>query len=89
METLFHAINFDDIKTQKEALFEEALTSRGYKNILALFNCKQPLSSVGQFFNIKNNDYADFILRHINGERREKIASILKGYMPVEIPFNP
>lgn len=84
---LFNGIDFATIKKQKEEAFNDALTTRNYGGILSQFNCKSVASSVGHFFGIRNEEYMDFVLRQISGQNQERIITALKGYMPIEIPF--
>ena len=87
LQELYDAISYDDIKAQVDIMFNEALTTKDYKKILALFNSKSLKNSVGHFFGLNNNDYCDFIIRHLNGEKNEEIKKALEPYLPDEIPL--
>lgn len=87
LQELYDTISYDDIKVQVEQRFNEALVTKNYKNILALFNRKSLKDSVGNFFGLNNNDYCDFIIRHLHGEKAEEIKEAIKLYLPDEIPF--
>ena len=87
LQELYAAILYDDIKAPIDNKFNEALTIRDYKKILALFNRKSLKDSVGHFFGLNNNDYCDFIIRHLNGEKYEEIKKAIEPYLPEGIPL--
>lgn len=81
----YNGIIFEDIKTSKESLFNEALDSNNYAQILKIFNYKSMPKSIGHFWGINDKEYLDFIIRHLNGAQSENIKTAISGYLPVEI----
>jgi len=80
-------ISYDAIKTEQEQKFKEALESTDYKRILAVFNRKELVKSVGHFFGIVNQDYCDYIIRQLHSNNAKTIINAIKPYLPPEIPI--
>lgn len=75
-------ISFDDIKMKVSKEFEEALKNKNYSSILRLFNEKGLSKSIGNFFNINNNDYCDLIIRLLYSNQSGSIIEGMKKYLP-------
>lgn len=89
-KTLDEGLNeivYDDIKKETQNRFEEVLNKSDYSDVLEVFNCKSLSTSIGQFFDIDNKKYREFILRHMENENKFKIINALKEYLPNEIPI--
>jgi ABC-type cobalamin/Fe3+-siderophores transport system ATPase subunit len=79
-------ISYDQIKHEQEEKFKGILVSKGYKEILAVFNRKDLMKSIGHFFQKNDKDYGDFIIRHLQGDRARQIKDAIIPYLPNEIP---
>jgi len=82
---LYDAINFAEIKTSKESIFREDYTSNDYATVLKIFNYKTLSKSIGHFWNLKDDDYCDFVIRQLNGSKAEEIKASICEYLPTEI----
>lgn len=82
---IYNSIVFEDVKASKEGLFNEALTSNDYAEILKVFNYKTMSKSIGHFFGLKDNEFHNFIIRQLNGERADEIKTAIMSYLPIEI----
>ncbi len=82
----YSSILFDEIKVAKEALFNEAFVSEDHAKILKVFNYKTLSRSIGHFWDLKDSEYCDFIIRQLNGSRAEEIMASIISYLPEEIP---
>lgn len=78
-------IVYEDIKKEIENKFKEVIEKNDYMGVLKIFNCKSLSTSIGHFFDISDNKYREFILRHMENENRSKIINALKEYLPNEI----
>lgn len=67
-------------------MFQNALSSKDYRNILKIFNEKSIIKSVGHFFGLSNDEYCEFIIRHLHTENEEDIMNAISAYIPCEIP---
>lgn len=85
LEDTYSSIVFEDIKVAKESLFNAALNSNDYAQVLKIFNYKTMSKSVGHFFGLKDEEYHDFIIRQLNGIRADEIKAAIIGYLPTEI----
>lgn len=88
IEDLTNSISYDEIKKEQEKKFDSVLKSGEYINVLKVFNCKELSSSIGQYFELPNKSYKDFIIRQITGEKSKEIIDAIKPYLPKEIPIN-
>jgi ABC-type cobalamin/Fe3+-siderophores transport system ATPase subunit len=79
-------IFYDQIKHEQEERFMEILASKDYKKVLAVFNRKDLMKSIGHFFQKNNKDYGDFIIRHLQGDSARQIKDAIIPYLPNEIP---
>jgi ABC-type lipoprotein export system ATPase subunit len=86
LDDLPAALEFDNVKKKISAKFDDILASRDYKNVLAIFNEKGLAKSIGHFFQIKDKDYCELVVRLCKREKSQKIISALLQYLPHEIP---
>lgn len=84
-EDTYSSIVFEKVKAEKESLFNEALHSNDYAQVLKIFNYKTMSKSVGHFLDLQDEKYHDFIIRQLNGDYAEEIKSAIIGYLPTEI----
>lgn len=84
---VYHSIEFEDVKANQEKTFNEAFASNDYARVLAVFNHKSMSKSVGHFFDIKDSEYCDFIIRQLSGSRDNDLKTSFVGYLPPEIPL--
>lgn len=75
-------ISFEDIKGNIEEKFKKALNEKEYFSILRLFNEKGLSKSIGTYFNIKNEDYCDLIIRLLKSNQSNEIIGGIKKYLP-------
>lgn len=86
LDSLYKNISYDEIKKEKESIFNNAFMKKSYKAILSVFNCKSLSTSTGHFFELDNKGYCDFVIRQLNGDKSKKIIEAIRPYLPKEIP---
>ena len=86
LDNILANIDFEKIKKEQEKIFNDAL-AEGYASVLKVFNEKGIVKSVGHFFGIENKNFCQLVLGLLNGEKREAIISVIKPYLPMEIPL--
>ncbi len=82
---VYSGIVFEDVKASKESIFNESLASNDYAKVLEIFNYKTISKSVGHFFDLKDSEYCDFIIRQLSGSRANELISSIVMYLPPEI----
>lgn len=82
---VYCGIVFEDVKASKKRIFNETLASDDYTKVLEVFNYKTMSKSIGHFFDIKDSEYCDFVIRQLNGNRAEEIKASIVRYLPPEI----
>lgn len=82
---VYGGIVFEDVKESKDSIFNESLTSNDYSKVLAVFNYKSMSKSVGHFFDLKDSEYCDFIIRQLSGSRANELKTSIAVYLPPEI----
>ena len=82
---IYGGIIFEEVKANKESIFNEPLASSDYAKVLAVFNYKSLSKSVGHFFDLKDSEYCDFVIRQLNSSRAEEIKASIVGDLPPEI----
>ena len=87
LSNAFQSIDYEEIKKAKHQIFEKALISRNYEEILRIFNQKSLSNTIGQYFDLPSKKYCSYVLRQLNSDKREALIESLKKYMPIEIPF--
>jgi ABC-type cobalamin/Fe3+-siderophores transport system ATPase subunit len=85
---LSNEIDFDKIRMNQEQLFNEILSNKDYMQVLSVFNRKDVVKYIGSYFGLKNNEYCELIIRHLQGEKTRDIISLIKPYLPTEIPID-
>ncbi len=88
LKSAFNDILNDKIKTKYMEKFSQILVLKIYKDVLKTFNCKSLSTSIGNFFNLDNKMYRDFILRQIKGKRSNEIINAIIPYLPKDIPLD-
>lgn len=79
----YKSINYDEIKEDIEEKFNGA---HEYKEVLKVFNCKKLSNEPEKVFGIEN--YYDFIIGQLNGDKATEIVDAIRGYLPFEIKLN-
>lgn len=82
LATLYSSISYLDIKTEKEEVYKDEIE---YKEVLTIFNEKSLSTSIGQFYDLANNKYCDFVLKQFSTKYSSKIKSAIIPYLPDEI----
>lgn len=82
---VYGGIVFEDVKASKENIFNGLLASNDYAKVLEVFNYKTMSKSIGHFFDLKDSEYCDFIIRQLSGSRTEEIKTSIVRYLPPEI----
>ena len=80
------AIDFDDIRNQKEPEFRTALNNRDYKTVLKVFNEKGIASSIGDKLGVDKREYQRKVINLLRSDCHDEIVGALIGYLPNEIP---
>jgi ABC-type cobalamin/Fe3+-siderophores transport system ATPase subunit len=80
-------VDFNGIKAEQETKFNNVLVGKDYKQVLSVFNRKDVVHSIGQHFGLKNNEYCEFVIRQLQGEKANEIKSAITPYLPIEIPL--
>ena len=80
------ALKYDDIRSQKEVIFRNALSGNDYKTVLRVFNEKEIASSIGTILGIDKKEYQGKVINLIKGNCHDEIVNALNGYLPMEIP---
>jgi ABC-type cobalamin/Fe3+-siderophores transport system ATPase subunit len=84
---LLKDIDFDNIKTTQEEIFNNILKNKDYYQILFVFNQKKLVEPVGEIFGLKKGEYCELIIRHLQGEKSQDVINAIKPYLPPEIPM--
>jgi len=79
-------IDFDKIKSEQEKKFAAIIANKNYQKILSVFNRKDLIKSIGNYFGLKNTEYCDLIIRHLQNENSQDIINAIIPYLPTEIP---
>lgn len=82
---VYNGIVFEDVKASKESLFNESLASNDYAKVLAVFSYKSMSKSIGHFFDLKDSEYCDFVIRQLSGSRANELKTSIVVYLPPEI----
>lgn len=85
LKCLKNNVDFDKIKTEQENKFNSMLNSKNYKQILSVFNQKGVAGSVGHYFGLVNQEYCDFVIRQLQGDKAKDIINAVMLYLPKEI----
>lgn len=85
LSDVYSGIVFEDVKASKESVFNESLASNDYAKVLEVFNYKTMSKSIGHFFDLKDSEYCDFVIRQLNGSKAEEIKASIVEYLPPEI----
>ncbi|KAF5076792.1 hypothetical protein DSECCO2_157280 [anaerobic digester metagenome] len=86
LSTAYNNISYETIQANIDSKFQQIKQTSDYKNILSVFNCKGLSTSIGRFFDLKNDTYCDYILRLLLGQSKEIIINAIIPYLPSEIP---
>lgn len=82
IEGLNDYIKYEEIKQKVKEEFQSALNNKNYENVLKFYNQKSLVKSIGRFFNLKNSDYCDYILRQLRTDNSKTIIEALLPYLP-------
>ena len=85
MNDLNTIIDFDKIKTEQEAKFNNILQTKDYKQILSVFNRKDVVKAIGHYFGLMDKGYCDFVIRQLQGDKLQEIINAIQPYLPIEI----
>lgn len=80
------AIDYDEIKAEKEAIFKKALCERNYAEVLKVFNEKGVASEIGALLGINKQEYQAKVIKLVHSDGQEEIIKALAKYLPDEIP---
>lgn len=81
------SIDYNKVRTSKNAEFRSALNSKDYKEVLKIFNEKQIAKSVGHYLGIKDDEYIPTILRLLHKtDGPDRLKKAFANYLPAEIP---
>ena len=85
LNTALSKINYEEVKKEKEKVFEAALNKRDYSEVLKLFNEKDISCEIGRFFNVDRREYQKKVVNLLRGNLHTQIIEALKPYLPDEI----
>jgi ABC-type cobalamin/Fe3+-siderophores transport system ATPase subunit len=85
LESINDTISYETIQTEQKEKFNSILETKDYKKILMVFNKKSLVNSAGHFFDLKDNEYCNLVLRLLQGEKAEDIKNAILPYLPSEI----
>lgn len=78
-------IKIDDIQNEKLIIYDSA---KEYVEILKIFNEKGIVESVGHYFNLKNKEYCNQVLRFLEREDKNTVVEIFSNYLPGDIDLS-
>ena len=78
-------IKIDDIQKEKLTIYDNA---KNYVEILKIFNEKGIVESVGHYFNLKNKEYCNQVLRFLEREDKNTVVKIFSNYLPRDIDLS-
>jgi hypothetical protein len=78
-------IDFDKIKSEQEKKFNDILGVKDYKQVLSVFNRRDVVKSIGNYFGLEDKGYCDFVIRQLQGDKSQEIINAIKSYLPTEI----
>ena len=78
-------IKIYDIQKEKLTIYDNA---KDYVEILKIFNEKGIVESVGHYFNLKNKEYCNQVLRFLEREDKNTVVKIFSNYLPRDIDLS-
>lgn len=86
LNTALANIDYDVIKQEQEELFQAALDSKDYSQVIKIFNEKNIAKSVGRYMDIQNNSYCNNVISLLQRSScRDDIIDALLPYFPDEL----
>lgn len=85
LDKVFQSISYDSIREKVESEFNEIATSKNYKDVLKVFNCKALSNCIGNKFGINNDEYRDYVIRLLRSDKQNDVINALSSYLPTEI----
>ncbi len=85
LSSLLKSISYEAIQRDLEGKFVSIAECGDYAKILSIFNCKSLSTSTGNFFELNNKNYCDFVIRQLQGSHSQEIINAIKKYLPNEI----
>jgi len=85
LNNIHNQIDWLDIKENNNMIFTNALKSDNLTTVLKVYNSKSLLKAIGTYFGISNKEYANFVLRHLSSESREKLINAFNSYLPSDV----
>ena len=82
----WEAIDYDEIKADKEHQFNEILDSADYREVLKVFNEKGIASEIAKQFKLDKGTYQERVINFLRNDYHDDIINILKSYLPNDIP---
>ena len=86
LESGLDAIKYEQIKSNKEIIFNHAYESNDYKEILKCFNEKGVSAEIGKYLGLDNKKYQEKVINLLYGECKIEIIKALEEYLPKDIP---
>jgi len=86
LRRVLESLNYEKTKQEQESKFQAALKAENYSDVLRVFNEKNIVGMIGEYFGLKNDSYCSTVLALLNGQLHDEIVNALAPYLPIEIP---
>ena len=86
LRRVLESLNYEKTKQEQESKFQAALKAENYTDVLRVFNEKNIVGMIGEYFGLKNDSYCSTVLALLNGQLHDEIVNALAPYLPIEIP---
>jgi len=83
---VLESLDYEKTKQEQESKFQAALKAENYFDVLRVFNEKNIVGMIGEYFRLKNDAYCSTVLALLNGQLHDEIVNALAPYLPTEIP---
>ncbi|SRR5690554_144588 len=80
LSSLHESINVDDLYSESEALFNQAVNEDNYMLALRIYNRKSLARQLSNHLGLAHGELAEFVVRLANSESKLEIKNALKGY---------
>lgn len=78
-------IDYDLIKEQREIIFQNALNTRNYAEVIKIFNEKGLAAEIGAKLGIDKREYMPKVINLLKADCHDEIICAMAGYLPDEI----
>ena len=76
------ALDANAIYEARKQEMDRVIERRDYASLLAIYENKGAVKQIGGIFNLKANEYPDFVLRQVGSEGGKKLLESLRGLVP-------